>query len=612
MAEVPTTKQSHPITDADLEKWTSIAEKHLKSVKGKDDIEDVFRQLSPKETYRTLPEELALVYILRQATCLYLYFFDLLMDRTGQRRAVEEAKNQGIPITPAIQTKAKFISAYSFFVMASYIVARCEKELRKKNNPQVAQLDTNNCELVVGKGVSIDLTWALSYYTDALRVTTTGGVSLIQNTGDLLAVTRDYWKAVSVKAVAAVNETPAELLAPVNHTTFHLGSFAVTGLKVDDRKEIQIMSWAPVQPNEVVGDPDVTIMMRRLCDRLALYDPMLQKNPISDFGGLIESILVDGPPGTGKTIRQRMMMTHLAMRAEQMATPYNFKSISADQIKSEWYGKTAQLIAQLLEVVKDPATLTLLFVDDIDLLLSGNRDTAGTSGADMDIMKALMDFFAGTGTNYIGNYIAVAATNKPTATDDALRQRFVYRAIIQGPQSTEDYTDLVAHELRNFKKTGLLEVSQGEYVPMSRPAPDKIASLFSPEIQKMYKGKKGGTWENIGKLCAELRARDPKFTGRPVKNAIQVAIAQASDFEIPEEWFTNPSAFRTRSWDERTELVKKLYQPLTAELIMTALEQQFEVERRYRDESYKKNVETMADQMRVQLQAQKVALNGEK
>ena len=609
---MPSTKQSNPITDADLDKWIPIAEKHLKSVKGKEDIEDVFRQLSPKETYRTLPEELSLVYILRQATCLYLYFFDLLMDRTGQRKAVEDAKNQGIAITPAIQTKAKFISAYSFFVMASYIVARCEKELKKKNNPQVAQLDTSNCELVVGKGVSIDLTWAISYYVDASRVTATGGVSLIQNTGDLLAVTRDYWKAVAAKAVSAINELPAELLVPINQTTFHLGSFAVTGLKVDDRKEIQIMSWSPVKPNEVVGDPDVTIMMRRLCDRLALYDPVLQKNPISDFGGLIESILIDGPPGTGKTVRQRMMMTLLAMRAEQMGTPFNFKSISADQIKSEWYGKTAQLIAQLLEVVKDPLTLTLLFVDDIDLLLSGNRDTGGTSGADMDIMKALMDFFAGTGANYIGNYIAVAATNKPTATDEALRQRFVYRAIIQGPQSVEDYSDLVAHELRHFKKTGLLEVAQGKYAPMSRPAPDKISALFSPEIQKQYRGKKGSAWEDIGRLCSELRAKDPKFTGRSVKNAIQVAIAQAADFEIPEDWFTNPTAFRVKSWDERVALLKQLYRPLTAELIMVSLEQQFEVERRYRDESHQKNVETAAEQMRVHLQAQKVALNGDK
>lgn len=605
------TRESHPISDTDLEKWLGSAEKILTSIKGKEDLLTIFRDITPQEKYRSLPEELALFYAVRHATCLYFYFVDLLNERTGQRKEVEEARLRGIPVTPKIQTRAAFISAYAFFVTASAVVFRGEKSLRGKDQTSLAQLDASQFELVVGKGIERDLAFAFSYYVDALRKASVTGGALVHNPDDLTAISRDFWKAVASKAADTCKSLPPEFLRFVEHTTFRDGTFAVTGLVADDRQEAKVVSWARVQPEEIVGSKDVILTLTRACDRLALYDPTIQKNPFVELGGLFESALLDGPPGTGKTTLMRMMMTRIAMRAEQVGVPYLFKSVTADQVKSEWYGKTAQLVKELLAGVLDPSVLALLSVDDIDLLLQGDRNDPGTSGGDLDIMKALMDFFSGTGSSYTGNYLAVGATNKPTGTDDALRQRFVYRAVILGPETREDYADLAMLELRRFAKTGLLEISQGKYTPLKRALPTELADLYSSELTKKHGGKKNGSWDDIGALCEELHKRDPNFTGRPVKNALQVAVAQAADFEVPDEWFTNPAAFRTRPWEERLELVKKLYVPLTTDMILMALEHQFVTEARYRAEAHAKRVEELVEEVNVREEAAR-ALGGKK
>ncbi len=593
-------KQSHPISNEDLDKRIPQAETILKKV-NKEDIETIIRDITPEEKFRTLPDELNLIYGIRTAVCMYLYFYELLVERTELKKEVDDSRARGGGISNAIQAKRKFISAYSSFVMASSITARCEKILRGKDRAKLAHLESPRFDLVAGNGIETDIGYALSYYVSALKSPSNEGNKLIENNADLIAVSADYWRAFALKAADIVKSSPPEIYNLIATTTFTHGKFSITGLASTDRQEAKIVTWAPVLPEEVIGDPDVTILMLRLCDMLAFYDSVLQKNPFVEFGGLIESGLIDGPPGTGKTTRMRMMMTRLAKRAEQVGLAYIFKSLTADQVKTEWYGKTSQLMAEFLRSVTDPTLVALLFVDDIDLLIAPSRDVA--QGADSDIMKSLMDFFSGTGSNYRGSYMSWAATNKPTASDDAIRQRFVYRPNILGPQSWEDYSDLAFQELRDFAKTGLLKIGEGGYKPKSRPLPTKIADTFSPELLAKFKSKRSGTWEDMGRLCAELRKKDPRFTGRSVRNAIQVAKAKAADFDIPEEWFADPDKFRAKEWNERVAMVKALYKELTTDKIMMALEQQFETEQRYIVESHQKEVSTVAERMRINKEA---------
>lgn len=599
-------RRAHPITDEDLGKWVKSAEAILTKVKGGRDIEIIFRELTDaEEAFRTLPIELELTYAVRRALCLYFYFSDTLTERSGLRQEIADLKAKGLAaISPTISARAKFISAFSFFVMGSSLVSACDKFLRGKDQSKLAQLGTDDFKLETGNGPGKDLTYALSYFVDALE-TVTGEGKLVQTTGDLILVSRSFWAAVAKKAAVVAKEAAPDQLTLVEQTTFKYNKFVVHGLSTEDAKETKVISWAPVRPEEVVGDPDVTIILRRMCDRLAMYDPIQQKNPFVEYGGLVESILIDGPPGTGKTTRQRMMWTRLEMRAEQVGLAFLPSTLTADQVKSEWYGKTAMLIAQTKENIMDPSRLAMWSLDDIDLLMS-DRDSPGTGGADKDLLKGLMDFFSGATSKFTGNYISVAATNKPTGLDDALRQRFVYRAVIQGAKTSEDYTDLIFNELGGFGKTGLLQIGEGKYRAFSRVLPTAIADIYEPALKAKY-AKKGGTWDDIGRLCEEFRAKDPKFTGRSVKNAIQSAVAKAADFEVPEDWFTKPEAFRSKTWEERLEMVKGLYTAVTADMIMIAIEYQYNIDRRYEEEAYAKRVKNLAEQLLIQQEAVSLA-----
>lgn len=598
-------RESFPISENDLVKYVNESEQLLKNIKGKEDLLAIYSMLTPQERYRPLPEELALFYGVRHATCLFYYFYDLLKERTGLQQDVADARSRGIPMTPAIQMKAKFVGTFSLFVLASSIVARCEKMLNGKDKSKLSRLDTADFDFVVGGSASKDLQFMFSYYVDALRGTGKDGALIIQNPGDLYSTSIDFWSAVAKRATGLSKDFPAELLSAIENSVFRDGTFVVTGFQIEEYKEARVVTWAPVEPKEVVGDQDVTINFMRFCDRVALYDQTLQRNPFAEFGGLVESIFLDGPPGTGKTTRFKMMATRLQKLSEMLGMTFVFKTLSADQVKSEWYGKTAQLIKEFLGAALDPSQLVLLTIDDIDLLMNGDRNASGSSGGDKDIMNGLMQFTSGTGTNYIGNYITVAASNKPTGIDDALRQRFVYRAIIKGPQVWEDYADITALELRKFSKTGLLQIPPGKYEPLKRELPKRLADIYSKELKNKYAGKKVGSWDDIGKFCEELRKKDPSFTGRPVKNAIQVAVANAADFEVPQEWYEDPSNFRAKPFDKRLEMIKSLYKPLTTDMVLMAIEHQFESETRYRREEFERKTDDFAESMRVQTEAMK-------
>lgn len=504
--------------------------------------------------------------------CLFIWFSNWLFNHTGQK---EEAAVSTIP-TESIQKKQKFSSAFALFVMANYLINECTRLLKGKEQDLASS--NPNFRLDIGRNFTSDLQLMFSYYTDYVKSDDGKGTALVHNASDVLALTREFWKLTASKCLDLIKATDPEIQAIVANSTFKYNDFVVHGFTVEHAEEKQSVSFVKVEPEEVVGNTEAIIMLLRLCDRLALYDLEVKKNPLCEIGGIYESNLLDGPPGTGKTTLQRMAMTRLAKRADQMKIPYLFRSLEAKDIKSEWYGRTGKMLSELLEAIRDPNNLSLLCIDDIDLLLS-NRDDPGTGGADKDLLKGLMDFFSGIGTNYKGNYSSIAATNKPTATDDALRQRFVYRTIVTGAETWEDYADLVALQLKKPLKFGLVKISINGYEPLKR-----VRKQTLMDHKKMY--AKTGTWADIGNSIMELNKKDPQFTARSVKNAMDVVVAKAGDFEIPEEWYTKPDTFKTKPYEMKVQMIKTLYGEISSDAIIDSLTDQFNSEMRYIENKY--------------------------
>jgi SpoVK/Ycf46/Vps4 family AAA+-type ATPase len=303
-----------------------------------------------------------------------------------------------------------------------------------------------------------------------------------------------------------------------------------------------------------------------------------------------------------------MAMTRMSMRSEQVGLPARFVTIDPS-IKDEYYGRTAKLLTERLELARDPQALTLLFFDDIDLLLLARGD-AGMGGSDKDVLNITMQFLDGAFTQHIGNAQTYAATNEPTATDSALRQRFHQREEIEGPEDWDDYAALIGIKLARQLKLGLVQV--GGDMPSSRRAAGTenqesgTGQQFLSGTFQNLKSKiqnRQVTWRELGELAAEFKRKDPRFTGRPIESVTQTLLAESADFDVPEEWFSNPALFLNKTYDEKVALLRTLYRPITGEMIAAALEQYFHSEQRYAEDAKAQKAQRTAAELEAQLAA---------
>ncbi|MDP7080069.1 MAG: CDC48 family AAA ATPase [Candidatus Undinarchaeales archaeon] len=119
-------------------------------------------------------------------------------------------------------------------------------------------------------------------------------------------------------------------------------------------------------------------------------------------------VLLYGPPGTGKTLLAK------AVANESNA---NFVSINGPEIMSKYVGEAEKRLRELFEEAQKNAP-SIIFIDEIDAIAPKREDVVG--GVESRVvaqMLASMD-----GINSRGQVIVIAATNRETAIEPALRR----------------------------------------------------------------------------------------------------------------------------------------------------------------------------------------------
>ncbi|MEP7189214.1 MAG: hypothetical protein ABI901_08500, partial [Roseiflexaceae bacterium] len=132
---------------------------------------------------------------------------------------------------------------------------------------------------------------------------------------------------------------------------------------------------------------------------------------------------------------------------------------------------------------------------------------------------------------------------------------------------------------------------------------DRVKSLM-PNSQLPTPGKI--SWRELGELCAEFKRKDPRFTGRPIESVTQKLLSESADFDVPQEWFSDPTIFLQKSYDEKVALARSLYRPITGEMIAAELERYFSSEQRYIDDARVQRAERMANELEAQLDAREL------
>jgi hypothetical protein len=216
-----------------------------------------------------------------------------------------------------------------------------------------------------------------------------------------------------------------------------------------------------------------------------------------------------------------------------------------------------------------------------------------------------MEAFAGASTVVRGNCTFGMFSNFPENVDDALRQRAGARFLVDGPQTREDYIDILTlllgknhaiplgdHALYAAQeiKRAVAESFQGH----DRPREDGLIEVWdkvAAEVGPL------DTLARIGTYLKAIQQADARFTGRAIKNITDAVKVRAMDFDLPDEWMEKPELFLFKSYDEKAAMIRGLMRPITVEMVVQEINRYADSEFRYADKSDEAAIEAMVRDM---------------
>jgi len=363
------------------------------------------------------------------------------------------------------------------------------------------------------------------------------------------------------------------------------------------------------RPDQVVGNHIAKYQCMKLAKMLMAYDFQRQMNPFVDLGGFIFTFIGDGMPGTGKTLLIQMTGGLLHEYCTNAGYPFRYQNLSMDNVDS-YQGKSGQNAKSFIQNVMDPRAIGFGTIDDIDQIAARRGDDQSSAGQ-QEITAVLMESFAGANTVVRGNCSFGMFSNYPENVDDALRQRAGARYLVNGPQTREDYIDILSlllgkrhamklgkHDL--FATQDIRRVIDTSYEAHNEPQNEKLREVFEGMQKKVGKLN---TITAIGTYLDAIQDVDERFTGRAIKNITDAAKLRAMDFEIPDEWMEKPDLFLFKEYEEKKGMIADLMGEITPEMLIQEINRYADSEFRYASESDEASVDDLVRNMRLRATA---------
>ena len=432
----------------------------------------------------------------------------------------------------------------------------------------------------------------------------------------LIATVLDYAEALMAKV--AGRASTAARLEPFTGATWRVEAddFVVDGFSPARKSKGATLTMSFKKPNEVVGNHIAKYQAMKLSKMLMAYDFDRKLNPFAELGGFIFTFMGDGKPGTGKTTLIQMMAGLINDYCGVAGYGFRYQNLSTDNIDS-YQGKSGQNAKAFINNVLDPGVIGFGTIDDIDQL-AGKRGDRQSSAGQLEITAVLMESFAGANTVVRGNCTFGMFSNYPENVDDALRQRAGARFLVDGPQTRDDYIDILyllmgknhdipvgAHEV--FSAQEIKKAVAASFESHARPHEEGLMRVFD-KVQSEV-----GDLDTIAKMGTYLKGiqeADDRFTGRAIKNITDAVKVRAMDFELPDEWMENPELFLFKDYDTKRDMIAELRQPITPEMVIQEINRYADSEFRYADKSDEVAIENMVRDFGRQDAAKKRYLEG--
>jgi energy-coupling factor transporter ATP-binding protein EcfA2 len=536
----------------------------------------------------TSPTQATVLNALRRALAISLAMGEIYSETSG----LSDLKRANLGGSLAAGQKAEFtellgaealIGAHVFANAAAYLLAPHATETTVEIG-EVEELLTDNAQLALhGALWELDQDLAL-HARDDLHLTATTS-----------AFAEQLMEKVALRARTAPR------LAPFTGGAWHVegDDLTIRGFEPASKAKSTTLTMTFKKPHEVVGNHIAKYQALRLSKMLMAYDFDRRLNPFAELGGFIFTFMGDGKPGTGKTTLIQMMAGLISDYCQVAGYPFRYQNLSTDNIDS-YQGKSGQNAKAFINTIIDPSVIGFGTIDDIDTL-AGKRGDRQSSAGQLEITAVLMESFAGANTVVRGNCTFGMFSNYPENVDDALRQRAGARFLVDGPQTREDYIDILHllmgknHDipLGNHDAYAAQAIKQAvarSFEAHSKPQEAGLLNVFdrvSGEIGEL------DTIAKLGTYLKGIQEADERFTGRAIKNITDAVKVRAMDFELPDEWMENPELFLFRDYDTKLEMIRDLRVPITVEMVIQEINRYADSEFRYADKSDEVAIEAM-------------------